>query len=188
MYSGNYCFWINEYLIDPFYHDLSILHIWKSWFFRTEILNFKRQRQWRICHATWEDKSGELHRKPTINEIKIFYNYLLKNQSNNFIHNKNMQNAFKRSVVPFNVYVSIRTNHFNVSFSYSIYEISHLIAAIVHILLKGPGYLRQWHGLSLVQLKHIETEAKWPPFSRRHFQMHFRECKFINFDFAAVCS
>ena len=29
---------------------------------------------------------------------------------------------------------------------------------------------------------HIEAETKWPPFSRRHFQIHFREWKCINFD------
>ena len=29
--------------------------------------------------------------------------------------------------------------------------------------------------------KHIEAETKWPPFSRRHFQMHFVERKWMNF-------
>ena len=24
--------------------------------------------------------------------------------------------------------------------------------------------------------KHMEADTKWPPFSRRHFQTHFREC------------
>ena len=28
---------------------------------------------------------------------------------------------------------------------------------------------------------HIETETKWPPFRRRHFQVHFLECKLLNF-------
>ena len=28
----------------------------------------------------------------------------------------------------------------------------------------------------------IETETKWPPFSRRHFHMDFREWKYMNFD------
>ena len=30
--------------------------------------------------------------------------------------------------------------------------------------------------------QHIEVETKWPPFSDRHFQMHFREWKCIDFD------
>ena len=36
---------------------------------------------------------------------------------------------------------------------------------------------------------HIETETRWLPFSRGHFQMHFLEWKFINFnwDFTEVC-
>ena len=31
-------------------------------------------------------------------------------------------------------------------------------------------------------LEHIEAETKWPPFSRRHFKMHFLEWKNKNFD------
>ena len=30
--------------------------------------------------------------------------------------------------------------------------------------------------------KHIEAETEWPPFTRRHFQMHFLEWKCMNFD------
>ena len=30
--------------------------------------------------------------------------------------------------------------------------------------------------------QHIEAETKWPPFSRRHFQMGFLEWKCMNFD------
>ena len=39
-------------------------------------------------------------------------------------------------------------------------------------------------------LKHIEAETKWTPFRRRHFQMHFLEWKYVNFDydFTEVCS
>ena len=33
-----------------------------------------------------------------------------------------------------------------------------------------------------IHYKHIEAEIKWPPFSRRHFQMHFPEWKYMNFD------
>ena len=35
-----------------------------------------------------------------------------------------------------------------------------------------------------------EAETRWPPFSRRHFPMHFLEWKYINFDydFTEVCS
>ena len=29
---------------------------------------------------------------------------------------------------------------------------------------------------------HIEAETKWPPFSRRHFQMDFLEWQCTNFD------
>ena len=38
--------------------------------------------------------------------------------------------------------------------------------------------------------KQIEAETKWPPFSRRHFRMHFLEWKCINIDndFTEVCS
>ena len=32
------------------------------------------------------------------------------------------------------------------------------------------------------RLKHIEAEAKWPPFARRHFQMDFLEWKYMYFD------
>ena len=35
--------------------------------------------------------------------------------------------------------------------------------------------------LNLRPLKHIEAETKWPPSSRRHFQMDFIEWKCINF-------
>ena len=40
------------------------------------------------------------------------------------------------------------------------------------------------------QHQHIEAETKWPPFSRRHFQMDFLEWKCMNFDshFTEVCS
>ena len=37
-----------------------------------------------------------------------------------------------------------------------------------------PGRINFWY--------HIEAETKWPPFSRRHFQMHFLEWKCMNFD------
>ena len=30
--------------------------------------------------------------------------------------------------------------------------------------------------------KHIEAETKWPPFPRRHFQVHFLEPKCMHFD------
>ena len=37
---------------------------------------------------------------------------------------------------------------------------------------------------------HIESETKWPPFRRRHFQVHFVECKLLNFNhnFPEICS
>ena len=40
-----------------------------------------------------------------------------------------------------------------------------------------------------IVIKHIETETKWPPFSRRHFQMHLLEWECMNFDidFTEVC-
>ena len=39
-------------------------------------------------------------------------------------------------------------------------------------------------------LQHIEAETKWPPFSRRYFQMHFLEWKYMISDFyiTEVCS
>ena len=36
--------------------------------------------------------------------------------------------------------------------------------------------------LKTVFIYHIEAETKWPPFSRRHFEMHFREWKCMNVD------
>ena len=37
---------------------------------------------------------------------------------------------------------------------------------------------------------HIEAKTKWPPFSRRRVQMHFLECKHLNFEYnlTEVCS
>ena len=37
---------------------------------------------------------------------------------------------------------------------------------------------------------HIEAETKWPPFRRRHFQVHFHEWKLLNFKctFNELCS
>ena len=34
----------------------------------------------------------------------------------------------------------------------------------------------------LKSIEHIEAETTWPPFSRRHFQMHFLEWKYMNCD------
>ena len=31
--------------------------------------------------------------------------------------------------------------------------------------------------------KHIEAETKWPPYCRQHFQMHFLEWKYMNFNY-----
>ena len=47
--------------------------------------------------------------------------------------------------------------------------------------------------LSMMTLDHavyLTLRPKWPPFSRRHFQMHFLEWKYMNFDsnFAEICS
>ena len=42
------------------------------------------------------------------------------------------------------------------------------------------------NSLGMIQVQalwiHIEADTKWPPFSRRHFQMHFLEWKCMNFD------
>ena len=52
---------------------------------------------------------------------------------------------------------------------------------------------KQWvvglAGMHLV-MWHIETETKWPPFSRRHSQLNFLEWKRMNFDehFTECCS
>ena len=46
------------------------------------------------------------------------------------------------------------------------------------------------HAISWLPLpKHIEAETKWTPFRRRHFQVHFREWKYLNSDynFNEVC-
>ena len=40
-----------------------------------------------------------------------------------------------------------------------------------------------WVYCDWIRILHIETETKWPPFSRRHFQVHFLEWKYINFDY-----
>ena len=34
----------------------------------------------------------------------------------------------------------------------------------------------------IAHAQHIEAETRWPPFSRRHFQMHFLQWKCINFN------
>ena len=47
-----------------------------------------------------------------------------------------------------------------------------------------------WASKPIYRLTHIEAETKWPPFRRRHFQMHFPEWKYLNFDsnFTEICS
>ena len=45
-----------------------------------------------------------------------------------------------------------------------------IVAIVVYVLL------------CLCVILHIEAETKWSPFFRRHFQMHFREWKCMNFD------
>ena len=49
--------------------------------------------------------------------------------------------------------------------------------------------IRQHHIIMIFMLN-IEAETTWPPFSRRHFEMHFLEWKYINYDcdFTEVCS
>ena len=51
--------------------------------------------------------------------------------------------------------------------------------------MRTPGN-RAWSFI----IYHIEAETKWPPFCRRHFQMHFLEWKCLNIDynFTEVCS
>ena len=47
-----------------------------------------------------------------------------------------------------------------------------------------------WHGMPIISTMlttlivcwHIEAETKWPPCSRRHFQMYFLYWKFLYFD------
>ena len=48
----------------------------------------------------------------------------------------------------------------------------HMYASLDHNATL-PGVMQIWH---------IEAETKWPPFSRRHFQMDFLEWKCMNFD------
>ena len=48
----------------------------------------------------------------------------------------------------------------------------------------GKTGRKQYHAIPMHESKYIkltEAEAKWPQFSRRHFQMHFLEWKYINF-------
>ena len=58
----------------------------------------------------------------------------------------------------------------------------------VGISLVLKGILEDWrlHTCCLTRptfdCQHTEAETKWPPFFRRHFQMHFLEWKCINFD------
>ena len=49
--------------------------------------------------------------------------------------------------------------------------------------------LHQLYCLTL-RCYHIEAETKWPTFSRRHFQMHFLQWKYLNFEYnlTEVCS
>ena len=39
---------------------------------------------------------------------------------------------------------------------------------------------------SFLKFLHIETGIKWPPFRRRHFQMHFLKRKCMNFDWNSI--
>ena len=49
--------------------------------------------------------------------------------------------------------------------------------------LKSEVLQQCWfHKKHLGTTLHIEAETKWPPFSRRHFQMDFLEWKYMNFD------
>ena len=60
----------------------------------------------------------------------------------------------------------------------SIYIFCQESASALHTkLIASRGnwwYVFNWH-------QHIEAATKWPPFSIRHFQMHFREWKYWNF-------
>ena len=54
-----------------------------------------------------------------------------------------------------------------------------------------PGWKNKLSGRSGVEYSQTHwAETKWPPFSRRHFQMHFLGWKCMNFtsDFTEVCS
>ena len=44
--------------------------------------------------------------------------------------------------------------------------------------------------LSVHLLQHIEAETRWPTFCRQHFQVHFLEWRYMNFDwyFIEYCS
>ena len=42
--------------------------------------------------------------------------------------------------------------------------------------------LIKYNWFTVVVDQNIEAEAKWPPFSRRYFQMHFLELKCMDFD------
>ena len=44
--------------------------------------------------------------------------------------------------------------------------------------------LKGWHELYTLRPRslHIEAETKWPPFRRRHFDVHFLQWKRMNFD------
>ena len=44
------------------------------------------------------------------------------------------------------------------------------------------GISASWSASNTNRVSHTEAETKWPQFCRRCFQMHFLECKFMNFD------
>ena len=57
---------------------------------------------------------------------------------------------------------------------------------MIHKLLILLCYSRS----SLWKNQHIEAENKWPTITWLHFQIHFREWKYVNsfWDFTEVCS
>ena len=58
------------------------------------------------------------------------------------------------------------------------------------IILKQDYYGVHWPLGDEAVIQHIEAKTKWPPFSRRHFEMDLLEWKCMNFyeNFTEVCS
>ena len=84
------------------------------------------------------------------------------------------------------------------AFMYVVTMLNDLSSLSVHVFVefvprmllncsKGNLYRLRWDRLHTVLRlqfinQHIEAETKWPPSSRRHFQMDFLERKYMNFD------
>ena len=94
----------------------------------------------------------------------------------------------------FDIFCQERVKHEVFSFGYCyIYGIRGCALLRQYICAICTLWFQDWIYQHIFSFDHLLThrhEAKWLLLSRRHFQMHFREWKYMNFDydFTEVCS